>query len=148
MILAPSQRCFDIIMASEGDKLRAYPDPKTKAEPWTIGYGHTGKDVHSCLVWTQAQAVAALHSDVSHVAFSINHALGGKPTTQGQFDALCSLGFNVGAGKLLGSTLWRMHVAGNHDGAATQFALWDDKGTAVQHGLDIRRAKERALYLL
>jgi lysozyme len=32
---------IDLVKASEGLRLNAYPDPATKAEPWTIGYGHT-----------------------------------------------------------------------------------------------------------
>ena len=39
----------------EDCKLVAYPDPKTGGDPWTIGRGHTGKDVHKGLVWTLAQ---------------------------------------------------------------------------------------------
>ncbi len=147
MKLAPTQKCYDVIMVCEGDVLRAYPDPLSHGDPWTIGYGHTGPDVHSGLVWTQAQAEAALHSDVGHVATALNLALAGKPTTQGQFDALCSFAFNLGMRKVLNSTLWRKHIAGNFASAANQFALWDNKGSSVQHGLDIRRAKEKALYL-
>jgi lysozyme len=147
MNLAPSQRCIDVIVESEGDVLRAYPDPKTHGDPWTIGYGHTGRDVHQGLVWTEGQALEALHSDVGKVAFAINHALAGKPCTQGQFDALCSFAYNCGTSKLLGSTLWRMHVAGNYEGASHQFGLWINKGTNVERGLRIRRAKESTLYL-
>ena len=36
----------------EGLRLAAYPDPLTHAEPWTIGYGHTGPDVGSDTTWT------------------------------------------------------------------------------------------------
>jgi lysozyme len=147
MNLAPTQKCYDVIMVCEGDVLRAYPDPLSHGDPWTIGYGHTGPDVHSGLVWTHAQAKAALHSDVGHVAMALNLAIAGKPTTQGQFDALCSFAFNLGMHKVLNSTLWREHIAGDFANAANQFALWDNKGSSVQHGLDIRRAKEKALYL-
>lgn len=44
-----------ILLADEGDKLTAYPDPLTKGAPWTIGIGHTGPEVHPGLVWTQQQ---------------------------------------------------------------------------------------------
>ena len=33
---------LDLIKRFEGLKLAAYPDPGTGAEPYTIGYGHTG----------------------------------------------------------------------------------------------------------
>ena len=48
----------------EGCRLRAYPDPLTGASPWTVGYGHTGLDVHPATVWTQGQAEAALAADL------------------------------------------------------------------------------------
>ncbi|CAN5322087.1 hypothetical protein BH09PSE3_BH09PSE3_23350 [soil metagenome] len=35
------------------------------------------------------------------------------PTTQGQFDGLCSFAFNLGLRKVINSTLWRTRMA--HD---------------------------------
>lgn len=74
----------------EGCVLRAYPDPLSplaqacrrarlrpdqydrlpnwrtlSGAPWTIGYGHTGKDVYAGLVWTEPQAETALVSDMT-----------------------------------------------------------------------------------
>lgn len=49
----------------EGLRLAAYPDPLTGGAPWTIGYGHTGPEVHQGLVWTPEQAEAALLADVA-----------------------------------------------------------------------------------
>ena len=37
---------LEIIKRNEGLRLHAYPDPATGGAPWTIGYGHTGPDVH------------------------------------------------------------------------------------------------------
>lgn len=48
----------------EGLRLTAYPDPLTGAAPWTIGYGHTGPEVREGLVWTLAEAEAALLADI------------------------------------------------------------------------------------
>ena len=50
----------------EGLRLQAYPDPLTGAEPWTIGYGHTGAGVEEGLAWTARQAEAALEADIAH----------------------------------------------------------------------------------
>lgn len=47
----------------EGRVHEAYPDPLTKADPWTIGIGHTGPEVHKGLVWTDAQIDAAYQRD-------------------------------------------------------------------------------------
>lgn len=49
----------------EGREHAAYPDPLTRAEPWTIGIGHTGPEVHRGLVWTDAQIDAAFAADVA-----------------------------------------------------------------------------------
>lgn len=48
----------------EGLRLQAYPDPLTGGDPWTIGYGHCGPEVRPGLVWTEAQAEAALIADI------------------------------------------------------------------------------------
>jgi len=48
----------------EGLRLKAYPDPLSGGPPWTIGYGHTGPEVHKGLVWTQEQAETALLADI------------------------------------------------------------------------------------
>ncbi len=48
----------------EGLRLKAYPDPLSGGHPWTIGYGHTGPEVKPGLVWTEAQAEAALIRDI------------------------------------------------------------------------------------
>ncbi|MEO6379091.1 MAG: glycoside hydrolase family protein [Caulobacteraceae bacterium] len=59
----------------EGCRLRAYPDPLTGASPWTIGYGHTGLDVHPALVWTQAQAEIVLEADLDRHCTELVRAL-------------------------------------------------------------------------
>ena len=46
------------IRADEGFRPRAYPDPLTGKEPWTVGFGCTGSDIGPTTVWTLAQAVS------------------------------------------------------------------------------------------
>lgn len=45
----------------EGCRLEAYQD---QGGVWTIGYGHTGPDVHEGLTWTQEQADEAQKKDL------------------------------------------------------------------------------------
>jgi lysozyme len=45
----------------EGLRLEAYQD---SGGVWTIGWGHTGPEVHAGLVWTREQCVEALQSDL------------------------------------------------------------------------------------
>ena len=61
--MTPSIDCQNLIKISEGLKLEAYRDT---GGIWTIGWGHTGPEVHKDLQWKQAQADIALYSDVMH----------------------------------------------------------------------------------
>lgn len=51
--------------AFEGRRKEAYPDPLTHGEPFTIGVGHCGPEVHPGLVWTDEQIDAALDADIT-----------------------------------------------------------------------------------
>lgn len=96
----------------EGCRLSAYPDPASGGAPWTIGYGHTGPDVHPGLTISQQQAEAWLQSDVAGAASSVDRLLTGVVLTPRQRDALISFCFNVGAGALERSTLRRRLLTG------------------------------------
>ena len=56
---------FDLIRNFEGLRLKAYPDPGTGGDPWTVGYGHTGKDVTPGLVITNDRADELLAADLA-----------------------------------------------------------------------------------
>jgi lysozyme len=135
-----------ILKRSEGCVLRAYPDPGTGGDPWTIGYGHTGSDVHSGLTWTQAQADAALLKDLAVFEKGVNDSVS-RPLTPNQFSALVSFAYNVGIGNLRSSTLLRLLNTGDFRGAADQFSKWVNGGNGPLPGLVTRRAAERALFL-
>lgn len=131
--------------------IAAYPDPGTGAEPWTIGWGATGRDhIHGGrigpqTVWTQAQCDDRLAQDLLRYAADVARALGDAPTTQPQFDALVSFHYNTGA--IARATLTRRHIAGDHAGTAREFARWNRAGGRVLKGLIRRRAAEAQLYL-
>lgn len=139
-----SQNGIDLIKSFEGMKLKAYPDPATGGDPWTIGVGHTGPDVHPGLVITEAQADELLRKDLQRFVDAVNRLC--PITTQGQFDALVSFCFNVGDGNLKTSTLRRLHNEGAYDAAAMQFARWSRANGKVMKGLTRRRAAEASLY--
>ena len=127
----------------------AYPDPGTGGDPWTIGWGATGPDgndgrIRKGTVWTQAQCDARLEADVARHADEVARAIGNAPTSQAQFDALVSFHYNTGA--IARATLTRLHKAGDHAGAAREFARWVRAGGKVLPGLVRRRAAEEALY--
>lgn len=151
--MTPSPACTALIQQFEGCARRlpagnfaAYPDPGTGGAPWTIGWGTTGPDIRPGLVWTQAQCDARLAADVGSFATRVSALLGNAPTTQRQFDALVSFAYNVGLAQLAGSTLLRLHKAGDHAGAQQQFVRWDKAAGKVMPGLLRRRQAEAALY--
>ena len=133
-----------LIKQFEGCRLAAYPDPGTGGDPWTIGWGATGKGIGPGVVWSQAQCDARLEADLVRYAAAVTRAIGKAPTSQHQFDALVSFHYNTGA--IAKATLTRLHIAGDHAGAAQQFARWVHAGGVVMRGLVRRREAEAALY--
>lgn len=146
-VMQVSQRGIDLIHSFEQCRLTAYPDPGSRdGTPWTIGWGSTGPDIKKGTVWTQAQADARFEADLSKFAAGVTNSLEGRPTTQGQFDALVSFAYNVGLGAMDMSTLMKMHRAGDFAGAKAQFARWNKNDGKVMNGLTRRRAAEAELY--
>ena len=124
--------------------IEAYPDPGTGGAPWTIGWGATGPGIGPETVWTRAECDARLERDLARYAAEVAAAIGDAPTTRAQFDALVSFHYNTGA--IGRATLTRKHVAGDHAGAAHEFARWKHAGGRVLDGLVRRRAAEARLY--
>lgn len=133
-----------LIKESEGLRLSTYLDAVGKP---TIGYGHLirpGETFKGPI--SQQQAEALLRKDLYDTEQGIAKAVR-VPITQGQFDALASFVFNLGAGRLRSSTLLRKLNAGDYAGAADQFLLWDKAGGKPLKGLTRRRQAERKLFL-
>jgi len=59
----------------EGWENAAYPDPLTGADPWTIGVGHTGTEVHKALVWGDELIGATLDADIAEKTAQVRKAL-------------------------------------------------------------------------
>ena len=126
----------------EGCELNAYQD---QVGVWTIGYGHTGRDVVAGLTITQDQANALLASDIAGSAAYVNQVVT-VALQQNQFDALVDFVFNLGRAAFGGSTMLKQLNAGNFAAAAGQFVLWDHAGGQVVMGLLRRRQAEQAMF--
>ncbi|HAZ0556965.1 TPA: lysozyme [Enterobacter hormaechei] len=142
-----SDKGIALIKKFEGCKLTAYQD---SVGVWTIGYGWTqpvdGKPIRAGMTIKQETAerllktwLVSYESDVSRL---VKVGL-----TQGQFDALVSFTYNLGARSLSTSTLLRKLNAGDYAGAADEFLRWNRAGGKVLNGLSRRREAERALFL-
>lgn len=133
-------------------KVEAYPDPGTGGEPWTIGWGSTGEDpfnggrIRKGTIWTREQCDERFKQHLAIFEKAVTDGIGGKPASQAQFDAMVSICYNIGAGAFTGSTLLRLHNAGDFDGAAKQFRRWNRAGGRVMKGLTRRREAEEKLY--
>ena len=127
-----------------GGQFDAYPDPGTGGDPWTIGWGTTGADIKKGLIWTQAQCDARFDHDILTYVATVAQVIGKARTSQNQFDAMVSFHYNTG--KLPGSTLLKLHIAGDFAGAAAQFGKWTHAAGKVLPGLITRRAAEAAMY--
>nr|WP_249429804.1 lysozyme [Enterobacter kobei] len=142
-----SDKGIALIKQFEGCKLTAYQD---SVGVWTIGYGWTQpvdcKPIRAGMTIKQEAAerllktgLVSYESDVSRlVKVGLN---------QGQFDALVSFVYNLGARSLSTSTLLRKLNAGDYAGAADEFLRWNKAGGKVLNGLTRRREAERALFL-
>lgn len=145
-----SIRGRELIKRFEGLSLKAYPDPATGGDPWTIGYGTTvypsGDKVMSGDVVTEQEAEDLLLIDLEQFEKHVNDLVKVE-LNQNQFDALVSLAYNIGPANLQNSTLLRELNSGNYAGAAQQFDRWVYANGQRMKGLAMRRAEEKQLFL-
>lgn len=138
---ALSEDGLSLIKGFEGLRLTAYQD---SVGVWTIGYGHTA-GVRPGDQITQAQADEYLRQDTGWAQQAVRNLVT-VPLSQGQFDALTSFTFNLGAGALEGSTLLAKLNSGDYAGAQAEFGRWVHADGQVLQGLVNRRATEAELF--
>ncbi|MBU0792304.1 MAG: lysozyme [Gammaproteobacteria bacterium] len=136
-----SQKGLDLIKSFEGLRLSAYRCP---ADIPTIGYGTTA-GVKMGDTITKERAEKLLRDDVKRFEGYVDRLVK-VPMTQGQYDALVALIYNIGVGAFERSTLLKRVNAGQHALAAAEFDRWVYAGGKKLNGLIKRRAAERALY--
>ncbi len=138
-----SERGLDLIRQYEGCRLKAYRDI---VGVLTIGYGSTGAHVQEGMEITPEEADRLLREDIQHAERCVTRLLAGLAVTQGQYDAMVSFAFNCGCDALRRSSVLRLLVAGDDNGAAEAFGLWCKAGGKVVAGLTRRRAAEAELF--
>lgn len=139
-----SQQGINLIKEFEGCRLTTYADTGGIA---TIGYGHTGPDVHSGQCISEQEAENLLRKDVERFEKAVSSEVK-VSLSQNQFDALVSFAFNVGQGNLHTSTLLKKLNQSDYQGAAQEFPRWckDNRGHELP-GLKRRREAEKKLFL-
>lgn len=146
-----------LIKGFEGLSLKAYRDPpiSNPAEQlWSIGYGHQLGKGPSWEGHTISRDEADRYFDQDARKFETAVSFVTPVAQQHEFDAMVSLAYNIGTGNtttkqngFAGSTVARLHNAGDRMGAADAFRMWNKAGGAVHQGLVARREKERNFYL-
>jgi lysozyme len=139
----------ELLKRLEGLRLDAYRDEGGR---WTIGYGHVA-GAREGLVWTEAQADAALDADLARVTGDVAHLVQRAPAylSDAQFSALCIFTFNVGTSRFAGSTALRDVLSGHLDAVPAELMRWhyvhDASGVPVtSEGLLRRRMAEADLW--
>lgn len=131
----------DFVKQFEGRELKAY---RCSAGVLTIGYGHT-KGVKEGDEISPAEAEQLLVEDLTAIADDLNRLVN-VPVSEGQYIALLSLAFNVGASAVKKSTLLFHLNHKRYDEAAEEFDKWIFAGGKESEGLKRRRAAERELF--
>lgn len=138
---------LDLIKFFEGYRDEAY---QCSAGIWTIGWGSTIVDqvrVKKGDTISKSKAQVALKSHLSNEVYPVIKSLVKVPLTQGQFDALCSFIYNLGAWAFEGSTLLRKLNAGDYNGVGKEFHKWVYADGRKLPGLITRRRKEAELFI-
>lgn len=115
----------------------------------TIGHGHVvrgdAERARFAAGITPADAADLLAHD-AEVAERAVARLVPVPLTDGQFDALVSFAFNLGAGALQRSTLRQRSIRGEHHDVPAEFLRWTRAGGRILPGLLRRRQAEAMAY--
>ncbi|MFE4109397.1 lysozyme [Kosakonia sp. YIM B13611] len=142
-----SDKGIALIKQFEGLRLTAYQD---SVDVWTIGYGWTqpveGKAIRAGMTIKEETAERLLRTGLVSFESDVSKLVKAK-LTQGQFDALVSFAYNLGARALSTSSLLKKLNAGDYRGAADEFLRWNKAGGQMLACLTRRREAEHALFL-
>lgn len=133
-----------LVRQFEGCRLTAYPDMGKGI--WTIGFGHTGPEVHQGLSWTQGQADSALVSDLQDASENVSRLITASLSDR-QKAALTCLAFNVPVSDLATSQLRKEINAAQWLNAAHEWVRWDHAAGKESIGLLRRRLIEATTFL-
>jgi lysozyme len=115
-----------------------------------VGYGHVVQTVDEPLRLSRVEAEDILLDDLAPIELVVNEDVH-APLSQGQYDALCSLAFNIGVEAFQTSDIVRALNNGRVLDAANGFDVWRKATvqgkTYVVDALMRRRTAEKSLFL-
>ncbi len=145
-----SDSLVNYIKAGEGFMPTVYSD----GTGWYIGYGCACGQYDYPNGISEAQADSLLRQKMSLFAAEVNKFLKkyDVSVTQGQFDAMCGMTYNLGSSWLAaGNKLPGMIINGaekySDEDIVSAFAAWCHVGSTVSEGLLVRRIAEAKMFL-
>lgn len=144
--LRTSRAGLELIKSFEGfrDSAARLPDGR-----WIIGYGHV-RTAREGLTISETDAEDLLQYDLKPAEDAVS-TLVYSPISQGQFDALVSLAFNISPGQFRDSDILRSLNGGDFIAAANGFDRWRkariNGRVIIVDALVRRRTMEKALFL-
>lgn len=115
--------------------------PPVKGDVPTVGFGHTGPEVHNGDKTTPQRALQTLLYDATDAQKYVRKCAP-VPMTQGEFDAYTSLAYNIGGYKFCASTVVKKLNTGDYAGACAEILNWDKFKGKPLAGLTNRRQQE------
>lgn len=131
-----------LVMYFEGKRNEAYYDNLPSVALITACYGHTDPDLKISDKFTDAECKELLYKDLIEANKGVSACIKSK-LTDNERAALISFTYNVGRGKLCGSTLAKK--ANANQPFCAELSKWVYAGGKVRKGLVNRRASERRL---
>lgn len=141
-----SEKGLLLIGNAEGCQQKPYQCP---ADVLTVGIGTTEavEKIESNKIYTLQEIADLYAKGIKQAEKCVNTYANGQTMPQGAFDALVSITFNAGCGKLKNSTLFKMARKGYSKAMCGQFERWIYVNGIPLKGLLERRQKEKALCL-
>ena len=141
-----SEQGLLLIGNAEGCQQQPYQCP---ADVLTVGIGSTQavEKIQPKKIYSLEEIARLYAKGIEQAEQCVNRYANGQKMPQGAFDALTSITFNVGCGKLKDSALFKLARTGYTPKMCDQFERWIYAGGKPLKGLQIRRAKEKALCL-
>jgi lysozyme len=137
------------VFSAEGFSATAYLDSLPSVPIWTIGHGTTlidRKPVTADMTCSREQADNWAAEDMRAAAVFVLHVVK-VPLNDHQLAALTSFCYNIGMGHFARSSVKDALDLHLYQDAADRLLKYDEAGGKKIHGLDIRRERERALFL-
>ena len=131
-----------VVMFFEGKRNEAYYDNLPSVALITACYGHTDPKLKISDKFTDAECTAFLYEDLKEADEGVTACIT-RPLSVNEHAALISFTYNVGRGKLCGSTLAKK--ANSNEPFCAELRKWVYAGGKVRKGLVKRRAAEYAL---